>query len=136
MDINNHLIIDTDIDPIMPEFYHKCIHITEQYEKLWGRWSDDSQLLHIITEIAELKDVLRNKDNKYGDRSTEIGFTKYTDKLLDELADVFLTTFALSGKLGVGISTLNSALDTKLSIVEKRVKEMNTTKETNCEDKS
>ena len=119
--------MDTDIYPIMPDFYHECIKITEQYEKLWGRWSDDSQLLHIITEVAELKDVLRNKDNKYGDTKTEIGWTKYTDKLLDELADVFLTTFALSGKLNIGISTLNFALDKKLDIVKKRVKEMNTT---------
>jgi NTP pyrophosphatase (non-canonical NTP hydrolase) len=113
--------MDTDIYPIMPKFYNNCIMITEQYEKLWGRWSDDSQLLHIITEVAELKDVLRNKDKKYGDLETEIGYTQHTDKLLDELADVFLTTFALAGKLGIGISMLNGALDKKLEIVAKRV---------------
>ena len=113
--------MDTDIYPIMPKFYNNCIMITEQYEKLWGRWSDDSQLLHIITEIAELKDVLRNKDKKYGDPMEYIGYTKYTEKLLDELADIFLTTFALSGKLGIGISMLNGALDKKLEIVAKRV---------------
>lgn len=113
--------MDTDIYPIMPHFYKDCIMVTEQYEKLCGRWHNDSQLLHIITEVAELKDVLRNKDNKYGDVKTQQGWTQYNDKLLDELADIFLTTFALAGKLDIGISTLNFALDKKLTIVAKRV---------------
>lgn len=110
-----------DCYPIEPEFYRRCSEITEKYEKLWGRWNDDSQLLHIITEIAELKDVLRNKDNKYGDRTTEQGFTQWSDKLLDELADVFLTTFATANKLGIGSSTLNNSLVKKIEIVENRI---------------
>lgn len=116
-----------DCYPIEPEFYEKCSKITEAYEKLWGRWSDDSQLLHIITEVAEVKDVLRNKNFKYGNPNDVTGFYEYQDKLLDELADVFLTTFATCNKLGIGISTLNSSLVKKLEIVEKRINESLTT---------
>lgn len=110
-----------DCYPIEPEFYVRCAKITEKYEKICGRWSDDSQLLHIITEIAEVKDVLRNKDHKYGNPNDQTGFHQYYDNLLDELADVFLTTFATCNKLGIGISNLNSAIVKKLEIVEKRV---------------
>lgn len=114
-----------DCYPIEPEFYEKCSKITESYEKLCGRWSDDSQLLHVITEIAEVKDVLRNKNNKYGNPNTESGFIEYHDKLLDELADVFLTTFATCNKLNIGISCLNSAIVKKLETVEKRLEVSN-----------
>ena len=109
--------MDTDIYPIMPEFYHECIAITEQYEKLWGRWSDDSQLLHIITEVTELKDVLRNKNQKYGNPESEA----YREKLLDELADVFLTAFSTANYLGINHTWLDTAIITKLRVVEHRL---------------
>lgn len=106
--------------PILPEFYKDCSNITERYEKLWGRWEIDSQLLHIITEVAELKDVIRNKNNKYG----EFGSTEFFEKLHDELADVFLTSFATANMMGVSIETLNSSLMKKLVKVELRVEEI------------
>ena len=106
--------------PIHPQFYEDCSKVTRDYERLWGRWSDDSQLLHIITEIAELKDVLRNKKNKYG----MYGSNEHLLKLHDELADVFLTAIATADFLGVSIEDLNIAIMTKLAEVENRVKEL------------
>ena len=106
--------------PVLPTFYADCSKVTEEYEKLCGRWGLDSQLLHVITEITELKDVLRNKKEKYG----RIGTQEYFDKLMDELADVFLTTFATANYLKVDVNVLNSALIKKLNIVEQRVKEL------------
>ena len=69
--------------PILPEFYKDCSNITERYEKLWGRWELDSQLLHIVTEIAELKDVLRNKKEKYGKYASN----QHMEKMKDELGE-------------------------------------------------
>lgn len=45
--------------PILPEFYQDCSKVTEAYERLWGRWHPDSQFLHVISEVCELKDVRR-----------------------------------------------------------------------------
>ena len=101
------------------DFYKECSNITERYEKLWGRWSSDSQLLHIITEVSELQNVLRNKNDKFG----KFGTKEYLGELRSELADVFLTAFATANLLGIDIVSLNLALDTKLSIVKQRVKE-------------
>jgi len=106
--------------PIHPQFYEDCSKVTRDYEKLWGRWSDDSQLLHIITEVAEVKDVLRNKNNKYG----MYGSNGHLLKLRDELADVFLTSIATADFLGIPIEDLNIAIMTKLAEVEQRVKKL------------
>ena len=103
--------------PIDSTFFNNCTFITEQYERLYDRWSQDSQLLHIITEIAEVKDVLRNKLNKYGRFDTK----EFKEKLLDEIADVFLTSFALTGILNINVDELNFALNKKLDIVSKRI---------------
>ena len=104
-------------NPIDSTFFNNCTFITGQYERLYGRWSQDSQLLHIITEIAEVKDVLRNKLNKYGRFDTK----EFKEKLLDEIADVFLTSFALTGILNINVDELNFALNKKLDIVSKRI---------------
>ena len=102
------------IDPV---FYEKCMKITEGYDKACGSWSQDSQLLHIITEVTELKDVLRNKNQKYGNPESEA----YREKLLDELADVFLTAFSTANYLGINHTWLDTAIITKLRVVEHRL---------------
>ena len=79
------------------EFLERAKKITEGYDKECGSWSQDSQLLHIITEVTEVKDVLRNKNDKYGATYSEV----YIEKLHDEIADVFLT----------GISLVNITID-------------------------
>ena len=107
-------------EPILPEFYKDCSKITEDYEKLWGRWEFDSQLLHIITEVCELKDVIRNKNNKYG----KFGSSEFLLKLEDELADVFLTAFATANYLGMNVEQLNSAILKKMVEVESRVEKL------------
>ena len=107
-------------NPILDAFYKDCSDITERYEKLWGRWELDSQLLHIVTEIAELKDVLRNKNSKYGKYAS----FEHMEKMRDELADVFLTTLATANWLGISVDDLNIALIKKLVIVENRVEEL------------
>ena len=106
--------------PIDDSFLDRCNKVTEEYEKMCGRWDLDSQLLHIITEVCELKDVLRNKKEKYGDFGTQ----EFSDKLMDELADVFLTAFATVNYLGINNTPFNNALTKKLNIVEGRVKEL------------
>ena len=106
--------------PILPEFYQDCSNVTKEYEKLWGRWELDSQLLHIVTEVSELKDVIRNKGSKYG----KYGSNEHLLKLRDELADVFLTSFATANYLGITIEDLNIALLSKLSTVEYRVEKL------------
>lgn len=106
-------------EPILPEFYDECSKVTESYEKICGRWDLDSQLLHVVSEVCELKDVLRNKKEKYGGFGTQ----EYSDTMMDELTDVFLTAFATANYLGVNIKVLNSSLTKKLNIVKQRVKE-------------
>lgn len=108
--------------PINPQFYEDCSKITRAYEKLWGRWTDDAQLLHIITEVCEVKDVLRNKKEKYGKYLSN----EHLIKLRDELADVFLTAIATADFLGIPIPELNYAIMTKMAEVEQRVKEAQT----------
>lgn len=108
--------------PVLPEFYEDCAKITKAYEKLCGRWHVDSQCLHIITEVVELKDVIRNKNNKYG----KYGSSEHLLKLEDELADIFLTAFATANYLGMNIEQLNSALLKKMIEVEARVNKLRT----------
>ena len=103
--------------PIDPKFFADCSKITESYEKIWGRWHTDSQLLHIITEVCELQDVIRNKDDEYGTYLSK----EHLTKLKDELADVFLTSIATSNILGVSVEDLNESLIVKLAEVEQRV---------------
>ena len=106
--------------PFSDKFLDECKGITEQYDKIMGTWSQDSQLLHVITEVTEVKDVLRNKNEKYGCEFTN----EYTDNLLSEVADIFLTALSLTNILQISNDDLNMALITKLSIVKNRVKEL------------
>ena len=101
--------------PFDNEFLDKCKIITEGYDKACGSWSLDSQLLHIITEVAEVKDVIRNKKEKYGTVNA------HYFKMLDEIADVFLTTLSLTNLLKISNDDLNTAIITKLAIVENRL---------------
>jgi len=102
------------------KFLDKAKRITEGYDKACGWWSQDSQLLHIITEIAEVKDVLRNKNSKYG-----VTYSKdYMEKLYNEIADIFLTSISLTNILCISNNDLNDALVKKLSIVEKRLEKI------------
>lgn len=100
-------------------FYERATKITERYEKLWGRWSSDSQLLHIITEVCEVRDVIRNKKEKYG----KFGSPEWKEKFLDENADIFLTALAACGYFGIPQEDMNFAIMKKLMEVEKRVEE-------------
>jgi NTP pyrophosphatase (non-canonical NTP hydrolase) len=102
------------------DFLDECNQITQEYEKKCGRWSLDSQLLHIVTEIAEFKDVVRNKNEKYGKEYSN----EYGDKLLDEFADIILTTLATANFLAISPASINQALDKKLQIVKERVLEL------------
>lgn len=106
--------------PIDPKFFAECSKITEEYEKLWGRWHTDSQLLHIITEVCELQDVIRNKKDKYGTYLSE----NHLWHLKDELADVFLTAFATANILGISVEDLNISLISKLAEVKQRVEKL------------
>jgi hypothetical protein len=94
--------------------------ITERYEKLWGRWHVDSQLMHVVTEVSETRDVIRNKDSKYGATHSQ----GWKAKLADEVADIFLTSVATAGYLGFTADELNACIEKKLSTVEKRVEDM------------
>lgn len=105
--------------PILPEFYTDCSRITEGYEKLWGRWSIDSQLLHVVTEICEVRDVIRNKNDKYGVN----GSVNHLAILHDEISDVFLTAFATANHLGLSIEQLNFGILKKMKEVEKRLQD-------------
>ncbi len=98
-------------------FLNECKAITEKYDKIMGTWSVDSGILHVHSELSEVKELLRNKRGKYGRPDS----TEYKMKLLDEIADVFLTTISLTNILGISNEDLNMALTTKLSIVKNRV---------------
>ena len=102
------------------EFLDECNQVTEAYEKKCGRWSLDSQLLHIVTEIAEFKDVVRNKNEKYGKEGSE----EYYNHLLDEYADILLTTLATANFLSISPVSINEAVEKKLAIVKERVSEL------------
>ena len=102
------------------EFLDECNQVTEAYEKYCGRWSIDSQLLHIVTEIAEFKDVIRNKNDKYGKEPSQ----EYYDHLLDEYADIILTTLAMAHFVSISPASINMAIEKKLAIVKQRVKDL------------
>ncbi len=106
--------------PFDDRFLDDCKFVTEKYDKLMGSWSQDSHLLHIVTEIAEVKDVLRNKREKYGRYDS----AEYRLKLLDEIADVFLTSLSLTNILEISNEDLNMAIMTKLGIVQNRVSQL------------
>jgi hypothetical protein len=115
--------------PIDESFLNDCADITERYDKLQGSWDLDSQLLHIITEIAELKNVMRNKKDKFGKTLSK----EWYDNFYDELADVHLTVFATDNflnklyfkdeKIDLSNEKLNEAIMKKLLIVKQRVTE-------------
>jgi len=102
------------------DFLNECKKITEKYDKLCGKWSFADQLNHIHDEVSEVSDVIRNKKDKYGIKGT----AQYDLKLLDEVADVFLTTISLVNILEVSNTSLNYAIWKKLEIVGKRVQEL------------
>ena len=95
--------------PISDEFLDKCKSITNNYERLKGRWSSEAQLLHIHSEVQEFNEALRKK-------------TK--DEALEEYADILLCTIACGNYFGFTNEMINNALIAKLSIVESRVKEL------------
>ena len=101
-------------------FLNECKTVTEAYDKLIGNWSIDSQVLHIHSEVSEVKDVLRNKKEKYGSLDSQ----EYKLKLLDEVADIFLTSLSLTNILGISNQDLDIALVTKLAVVKNRVREL------------
>lgn len=118
--------------PFNYNFLNACAKITEEYDKISGGWDLDSALLHPILEIAELKDILRNKklpngSYKYGRPLSK----KWYGYFYDELADVHLTVFSLDNylnqfqyngtKLDVSNKSLNNAIVHKMDIVNQRV---------------
>lgn len=132
IDINNKTL---NMKPINDDFLDKCAEITEAYDKKMGGWSLDSQLLHIISEVSELKDILRNKKDKNGNyRYGEPLSKEWYKEFYDELADVHLTVFATDnflnrmeygdGEIKLSNDELNQAIMRKLFAVEKRVKEI------------
>lgn len=104
------------------EFLKHCQRITERYDKACGKWSLADQLNHIHDEVSEVSDVLRNKKEKYG----KTGSIEYNDKLLDEIADVFLTTISLTNILDLAPDKINEAVQKKIKIVEQRAMELST----------
>lgn len=126
----------TDVMPVNPEFLDRCAMITEAYDRIMGGWELDSQLLHIITEVAEFKDVLRNKQDK---KTGKFKYGKplspeWYEKFYDELADIHLTVFSTDNflnnleydgvKIDVSAEKLNQAINKKLEIVYQRVLEL------------
>ncbi len=115
---------------ISPEFLDECARITEAYDKLMGGWSLDAQLFHIVKEVTELANVLRNKKDKFGKTLSP----EWYEEFYDELADVHLTVFSTdnflnklqhpNGKVSVSNEELNKAIRKKLDIVRQRVKEL------------
>jgi len=106
--------------PLSEQFLNISKDITEGYDKACGSWSIDSQLLHIISEVAEVKDVVRNKNNKYGETNSD----EYMSKLYDEVADVFLTSVSLVNILDISNSSLNNAILKKLKTVQERLRKI------------
>ena len=105
-------------------FLTKCNDVTERYEKLKGRWTEEAQLFHIVSEVAELGRVLRNKQDKDG--KFEYGkpdSVEYNHHIADEFADVVLTTMALANFLGLTNDQINEYVLEKLGEVERRVQE-------------
>lgn len=91
--------------------------ITNQYEKICGRWSIGEQLAHIHSEVSEVFDVNRNKNNKYGEK----GSIEWKENLLDEIADIHLATLTLQDMYGITPEQINNAIDLKLDKLQKRV---------------
>lgn len=104
--------------PFDSQFLDRCKKVTEEYEKLCGRWTSEAQLFHIITEVCEFSQVLRNKKEEYGTG------LKYIDKQGDELADIFLTTVATANYFNYNNEFINKHLLLKLDTVEDRVRRM------------
>ena len=73
----------------------------------------------MITEVCEVRDVIRNKKDKYG----VFGSTEWKEKFLDEMADIFLTSLAACAFYGISAKDMNFAITKKLMTVEKRVED-------------
>jgi len=118
------------MEVINHEFLNECAKITEDYDKLMGGWSVDSQLLHIIKEVTEFANVLRNKKDKFGKTLSP----EWYNEFYDELADIHLTIFSTDNflnnleyegkKIDVSPRKLNQAIRKKLDIVKQRVIEI------------
>lgn len=109
----------------------EAMDIVSEYEEACDRSSIDSQLLHVITELTEVKDVLRNKDKKYGSPSTQ----QYNDTLLLEIADVVLSCLGAIRYISdhhveaITAKKLNEITSQKLKILKDRLKKMDKEKE-------
>ena len=92
-------------------------HITNQWEKICGRWSFGEQIAHIHSEVSEVFDVNRNKKNKYG----ETGSKEWKTHLLDEIADIHLSTLTLQDMYGITPLEINDAIELKLKELQARI---------------
>lgn len=99
----------TVYNPLDSNFLDKCKKITEEYEKLKGRWSSEGQVLHIIKEVCEFDIELRKGT---------------PEKVMDEYADIGLTWLATGNYFGFTNQQINDCLTRKLGIVENRIKEI------------
>ena len=94
--------------PFDSNFLDQCKSITKDYEKLKGRWSPEAQILHIHSEVEEFNEALRKK-------------TKYD--VMEEWADIILTTIATANYFGITNGEINDILKLKLKKVKQRVKD-------------
>ncbi len=88
-------------------FLDQCRKITEDYEKIKGRWTPEAQVLHIIKEVCEFDIELRK-----GTPNT----------VMDEYADIGLTWLATGNYFKFTNQKIHDSLLAKLSIVKQRVK--------------
>ena len=89
-------------------FLDQCKKISKDYEKLKGRWNPEAQVLHIIKEVCEFDIELRKGT---------------PETVLEEYADIILTTIATGNYFGITNQQINDALIAKLAIVKQRVKD-------------
>jgi NTP pyrophosphatase (non-canonical NTP hydrolase) len=96
-------------NPFNNEFLDKCKEITDRYERLKGRWSPEAQILHIHSEVQEFNEALRKKT---------------PDDVIEEYADIILSTIACGNYFGFSNERIQQAMIAKLSVVESRLKQL------------
>ena len=81
--------------------------ITSKYAELTGPWSVAAQIAHIHSEVSEVYQAVRHGESR--------------ERVLEEIVDVFLTTFTLCNIMNVQSTELNDAFTNKLATISKRI---------------
>ena len=94
----------------IPSILEESRQITEEFEKLSGRWNWDQQIAHVHSEVSEVYQAIKHNDE--------------LKHIYEEMADVFLSFLTLANLLGMDSNDIERAVSEKLAVVKERVRKL------------